>query len=904
VVDQPKGKVTLLFTDVEGSTRLLGRLGPGRYAEALELHRRLLREAFWRHGGYEVDCEGDAFFVAFGSAGCAVAAAAEAQRALAAADWPDEGVINVRMGVHTGEPLLVPPRYVGLDVHTAARIMAAGHGGQVLLSEAARKQAGSVDTLELGSHRLKDLLQPLRLYQLRVDGLPTEFPALKTLANRPTNLPVQPNALIGRERELAEIGALLAAGETRLLTLTGPGGGGKTRLALHAAAELLDEFPDGVFVVFLAPLGDPGLVVASLAEALALREVPGERLVNTVASYLAGKRLLLVLDNFEHVIDASRTVAELLERCPGTRALVTSRAPLRLSAEQVFAVPPLDVPDLDELREPGAALRSSAVALFVERARAAHSSFQLGDENADTIVRICERVDGLPLAIELAAARMRALSEEELLDRLGQRLPVLTGGLRDAPARQQTLRATIEWSYDLLGEPEQALFTSLAVFAGGFTLEAAEEVCSADVDSLESLVEKSLVRRLSRDRFGMLQTIHDFASERLDTGRATALRQRHLEQLSALAERAERELRGQHQLRWLDLLEAEHDNIRAALGFALGGGEARTALLLLTRLRDFYDIRAHYSEARRWLTEALGAVPEGPERGDGLQCAALFAFRQGDNDECRRLGEASLRAHELDGDRAGSAFALANLTFERLFRGDLEAALRQGDEAVERARLADDEWVLSWALSNAGCAHLEAGQQKLDAGERQQGRRLVEEASAIARRLGDRRLIAITVGNLGEEALELRDLARAVPLLTEAMIALTGLRERAAAANIGRTLALVALYEGDVGEAERRLRTVAESDLEFGLQLSGETALVYAMSSTARGDDRPAVRRWAAATAALGERLTPFLLPGVERFLEPLRQKLPVDAFEADWAAGARTPVRAMLAELVSGEAR
>ena len=472
----PTGTVTFVFTDVEGSTRLLQRLGADAYADALAEHRRTLREAFVRHDGVEVDTQGDSFFIAFSTAPAAIAAAAEAQQVLAA------GPIRVRMGIHTGTPHVTDEGYVGADVHRAARIAAAGHGGQILVSPSTASLIEGDSLRDLGEHRLKDLAAPERIYQLGGEA----FPPLRSLQQ--TNLPIPATRFLGRQRELGEVTTLLGSGVTRLLTLTGPAGAGKTRLALQAAAEASDQYPDGVFWASLAALRDPKLVLEIAAQALEARDELADR--------IGDRRLLLILDNFEHLIDAAGELAGLLADCPKLQLLVTSRELLRLPGEQAYPVPPLDPQDATEL--------------FTTRARAVDPRF----EARPVVHELCSRLDNLPLALELAAARVPVLSPEQLLDRLSKRLDLLKAG-RGAHPRQQTLRATIAWSYDLLGEDERVLFEALSVFRGGCTLEAAEEVCDADVDTLESLIDKSLVRPQG-ERFWMLETIREYAAERLE----------------------------------------------------------------------------------------------------------------------------------------------------------------------------------------------------------------------------------------------------------------------------------------------------------------------------------------------------------------------------------------------------
>jgi predicted ATPase/class 3 adenylate cyclase len=641
VRSQPTGTVTLLFSDIEGSTRLLQQLGRDRYAEALDLHRRLLREAFERHGGYEVDCEGDAFFIAFGRAEDAAIAASEAQQALAAAGWPDERELRVRMGIHTGEPLVVPPKYVGLDVHRAARIMAAGHGGQVLLSRVTRELvAEGVQVKDLGEHRLKDLTAPQRLYQLLVEGLPSEFPAPKSLDH--TNLPIAASALVGRETELRQLVDLLRNG-ARLVTLTGAGGSGKTRLALQAAGELVASYDD-VWFVSLAALSDPELVLPTVAQTVA-----GS---GDLYETLRGKRTLLLLDNFEHLLEASVTVGKLLAAAEGVRILATSRSPLRIGFEHEVLLDPL--PDAD------------AAALFVERARAAGGVLELDE----VVVEICRRVDRLPLAIELAAARAKLLDPPALLARLDQRLPLLTGGRRDAPERQRTLRQTIDWSHELLGRELQGVFRRLAVFAGGFTLEAAEAVCEASVDKLAELVDASLLKPLGTGRFLMLETIREYGLDKLrEAGETDLLRADHATYFRGLAEEAEPHLLGEAEPHlvmggqalaiWVRRLEEDVDNLRLALAFFRESGDTPQELRLATASWEFWRLHGYVTEGRRYLEHALEAgVPADQRVFDALWGAAYLAYCDGDFADAKRWAAELLELAERLGDDLAAARAV------------------------------------------------------------------------------------------------------------------------------------------------------------------------------------------------------------------------------------------------------
>jgi predicted ATPase/class 3 adenylate cyclase len=715
VTERPTGTVTFLFTDIEGSTRLLHELGD-RYAGTLDTHRQVLRDVFARHDGHEVDTQGDAFFVAFARARNAVTAAAEAQRALAEQSWPEGRAFRVRIGIHTAEATPTAEGYVGVGVHRGARICVAGHGGQVLVSHTTRdlvaEEPGLMLTLrELGEHRLKDLTEPQRLYQLAGDGLATEFPPLRTLENRPTNLPAQPTPLVGRERELGEVRALVRRDDVKLATLTGPGGTGKTRLALQSAADLVDEFPGGVFFVELAPIADPGLVVPAIAQAVGINEAGGQSL----PGYLADRTLLLLLDNFEQVLGAAPAVAELIASAPGLALLATSREPLRISGEHVFPVPPL--------------ADDEAIELFVERGKAVASGFRLTNDNADAIADTCRRLDGLPLALELAAARLTLRSPEAMLARLDQRLKLLTGGARDVPARQRTLRATIEWSYDLLEEEERRLFTTLAVFAGGFTLEAAETVCDAELDRLASLVDKSLVRR-DGDRFLVLETLREFALEQLAaSGTAPQIRERHAAYSLELAEAAYAE-RIEKEAEWAQRLEHEHDNLRAALDWF--ADEDPTRLLELAgALGWFWRAGSHMSEGRDRLAGAIAETEVRDRmRARALTGAGTLAGWQGDLEQARPLLEEAIALWRGLGDVSEEGLAYESLAWGWFFVGDDAAAREAAERSLELQRGGGNKRLVNRA-------QLAVCQVMVSQGDLDPAERLSREALALAEEQDD-----------------------------------------------------------------------------------------------------------------------------------------------------------------------
>jgi predicted ATPase len=619
----PAGTVTFLFTDIEGSTRLLHELGAGGYAESLARHREALRAAFERHGGIEVDTQGDAFFVAFAEAADALAAARDAQEALSG------DAIRVRMGLHTGEPLLTDEGYVGVDVHKAARICSAGHGGQILVSERTKLVVADGGLRPLGLHRLKDLTAPEPLYQVG-EG---EFPPLKSLNQ--SNLPVQPTPFLGREKELGEVLSLLRRENGRLLTLTGAGGSGKTRLAVQAAAEVVEEQEHGVWWVGLQAVQDPNLVVPAIASTVGAR--------GDLAEYVADRDMLLLLDNLEQVLGSAPALGELLGACPHLTLLVTSREPLHLAAEQEYPVPPF--------------VEQEAVGFFFSRARAVRPGFQ--DDGA--VRPICRRLDSLPLALELAAARVKALSPAQILERLDQALPLLTGGARDAPERQRTLRATISWSYELLDEAEQRLFRRLGIFAGGCALAAAEEVCDAHLDALQSLVDKSLLR-FGEERYLMLETIREYARGRLvESGEAPAINRRHADFFLALAESANLSAEGDYGRRY-DLVPPEQDNLRAAIDWALAAGEVELAFRMAIALENFWVINDPFEGMRRF--EALlatGAAVDPILRARALRCYSGSSHVAGRYEQALAAIEESLALFRAAGDEEGVAILLHRL---------------------------------------------------------------------------------------------------------------------------------------------------------------------------------------------------------------------------------------------------
>jgi predicted ATPase/class 3 adenylate cyclase len=828
VAQLPTGTITFLFTDVEGSTRLAQALGPG-WPPLLERHRQIARAAWAEHGGHEVGTEGDSFFVAFKRPTDAIAAAVDAQRGLDAEPWPPGSEIRVRMGLHTGEGLLSGGSYVGLDVHRAARIAASGHGGQVLVSGTTAalvdgRLPDGVRLREMGEHRLKDLSRPERILGLVIDDLPSDFPPLGTLNAVPNNLPTQLTSFLGREREISEARQLLIEG--RLLTLTGPGGTGKTRLALQIAADATDRYPDGIYFVPLGTIGQADLVLPTIGQVVGLVD-PGVNSLQRLAEYIGDRCFLLVLDNFEQVSDAAPQIAELLLRASKISALVTSRRPLRVYGEREYPVPPLGVPDPGHLPDLEQFSTFESVALFVERAMAVRPDFTVTSANAPAVAEICVRLDGLPLAIELAAARVRVLSPQAIMERLGDRLALLSSGARDLPERQQTLRGAIAWSHDLLEEEDRRVFARFAVFAGGAAFGAIEEVIfdpedrGAALDAVASLVDKSLVRQEAQNdgepRFRMLETIREFALEQLEQrGEGEALRERQAGWVLALVEANAALVFGAEQRSILDRYEMEHDNIRAALAWSMASGRSEMAMRILAATWRFWQMRGYLPEAREQAERVLASsAPDvDPDvRAAALEAAGGIAYWQADMEPSRAWYRESLELARASGDEARIANALYNVSFTfSLISEDQEQARDNAQEAVEIYRRLGDQAGIGrslWALANAYYFF----------GDFATGIPIAQEALQIFLRLGDRFMTAwaqymLALFHLQVDRGEMRRLLEAtLPIFEET-------DDKSGYALLFDGFATLEWAEGDVPRAMRLSGYAAASERSAGTGLA------------------------------------------------------------------------------------
>jgi predicted ATPase/class 3 adenylate cyclase len=749
----PAGTVTFLFTDIEGSTRLWEQYPEGMQ-RALSRHDDLIRAAIEGHGGNVIKTTGDGFHAAFETGLGGVAAALSAQETLRAAKWDelDSHPVRVRMGLHTGEAEARAGDYYGPALNRAARLMAVGHGGQTLLStttaDLVRDQLPDGASLrDLGEHRLKDLVRPEHVFQLSHPALQADFPPLRSVDAYPNNIPIQLTTFIGRERELKEAKERLAS--ARLLTLIGPGGTGKTRLGLQLAADLLPSFDDGVWVAELAPLSDPALVLQTVATVFGVREQQGMPVQELLIDFLRDKQVLLVVDNCEHLIDTcAQLIEDLLQSCPNMKIIASSREALGISGELVYRVPSLSVPR-DASATPLELARSESVQLFVERAAAANPRFTLSEHNAPAIAQITRRLDGIPLALELAAARLTVFSPEQIAARLGDRFRLLTGGSRTALPRQQTLRALIDWSYDLLTEPECRLFRKFSVFAGGCTFEAAETICSEmDVlNLLTQLVNKSLVAvedTSAGPRYRLLETVRQYARDKLlESGESEEARDIHFKYFYSLAKTAEPHLDGAEAMDWIQKLAAEHDNIRAALEWGLERNVAGV-LSMVPSLVRFWMRQGHEEEGRTLIGEALSRAGQLPvaegEAGrqwkhamaEAWNARAFLAYSQGDNPRAAdSAGHAAALARDL-GDKRLLAVVLGFEASSRMFIGEAESSLEMLREAIAAGRDSGDKFAHGLTERMYGQALLLLGR------DREEAQQAMERGGKLVQESGDR----------------------------------------------------------------------------------------------------------------------------------------------------------------------
>jgi predicted ATPase/Flp pilus assembly protein TadD len=876
--------------------------------QALDRHHAILDAVIAAHDGILFKTIGDAVQAAFPDAPSAVAAAVDAQRSLYAESWTGTGPVRARMAIHVGEAAPSPgerPDYLAPALNRLARLLAAGHGGQTLLTHAARVLVGGtvpegVRVQDMGTHRLRDLLEAEPIWQLVIPGLPDVFPPLKTLERHPTNLPPQPTALIGRDALLADLIPVVMDSSTRLLTLTGPGGVGKTHLVLQLAADALPAFPDGAFFVDLTSVTEAESVLSEIAGVLGVQEGGGLSLREALIALLGPKRMLLILDNLEQlrpIAILGREIAELLDAAPGLTILATSRTPLRIRAEQEWPIEPLAAPDPAQRLTPAALADIPAVALLVERARSVKPSFTLTEANAADVSAIVRMLDGLPLAIELAASRLRVLSPSQLRDRLGQHLDLLVGRERDRPNRHQTLRATIDWSHNLLEAEQQALFRWLSVFVGGFSFEEAEGVVHErgepvlDVlDGVDVLVTESLLHTQETAdgelRYQMLATVRAYASEQLTaSGEAPAARDAHLSRFIAWAENTGAGLREADRSSALDRLDVEYANLQAALTWAIEASRPDDGLMLAGRMWKFWQYRSRFTEGRRWLDRLLKATGDEPteERMVGLEAAGVLAWNQGDLAEAEALLERALAIATEQGDKAGQGRSLNNLGNVRNLMGDLNRAAALFGESLELARTLGDRQQEALLLNNLALIDM-------DRGDLDTAKARLEESLMLKQRLGIRAETGIVLGNLAMIASMRGDLEQAIALMEEGLAIE---REVGTPAGTADALGNLAQVLAEAGQVDRSIALHRESlilrrDLDDWLSMPYSLEGIGSVGILA-GQAAAGVRLFAASDAlreATGAPVPESDRPQHEEILERAKAQLGDKAFAVHWQEG------------------
>jgi predicted ATPase/class 3 adenylate cyclase len=905
----PTGTVTFLFTDIEGSTKLWQQ-HPEAMPNALACHHAILNETIAAHGGYVFQIIGDAFCAAFSTARDGLDAALAAQRALRDATWGETGAIRVRMALHTGTADVrvgehTSGEYVsGLTLSRAARLLSAGHGGQILLSlpttELVRDHLLPETILrDLDAHRLKDLIRPEHIYQADVPDLRSEFLPLKTLDSHPNNLPIQLTSFIGREQEMARVNEILNG--TRLVTLTGEGGAGKTRLALQAAADLVDEFPDGVWFVEFAPLTDPELIPQTVASVLGLREAAGQSFMAILSDYLRAKTILLIFDNCEHLIDACAKFANtILHAAPKVKLLATSREALGIAGETAYRVASLSLPpqDFTSLQDLGSLTQYEAVRLFIDRALAVQPDFRVTNANATALAQICLRLDGIPLALELAAARVKSLSMEQIAARLDDRFRLLTGGSRTAMPRQQTLRAAIDWSYDLLAEEERVLLRRLSVFEGGWTLEAAQAVCSFGpvcaediLDLLARLVDKSLVgfeQYNSEARYRILETIRQYARDKLfESGEGERIRNQHLDFFLRLAEEALPELYSAEQVMWLNRLETEHKNLRVALAWSQRSESGvEVVLRLIGALGEFWSTRGYLTEGRERISAVLAhsQVLKGTAAyGKVLLQAADLAYRQSDYPAAQSFGEESMVIFRELGDKPSISYTKSLLGMVAEEKGDYATAIRLQEEALALNRELNDDTDIASALSNLAWAVLRCGDYA-------RANAYLEEALAINRRIGDKGGMGFNLSGLAEVALREGKLEPASKLIEKSLVLRREVGHKwGIGASLG-TWAWIALRQFDWESAFVRLKESVQVRKEIG-DRGGIAFCLERLAEVAIGkhEAEKAARIFGAAEsmrASLRSMIDPVDKAEYELNVASLRAELGEGKFNSAWEEG------------------
>jgi predicted ATPase/class 3 adenylate cyclase len=903
----PSGIVTFLFTDIEGSTRLWER-DAAVMRRAIERHNAILAQAIAAHSGHHFKTIGDALQAAFADPVAAVAAAAAAQRSLEAEPWSETGPLRVRMALHRGQAVpLADGDYLAPSLNRLARLLAAGYGGQVLLTQSVWEAVGAalpdgVTTRSVGKHRLRDLLEAEEVWQLVIAGLPATFPPLKSLEKHPTNLPAQLAPLIGRDAEVAALADLLDDEGQHVVTLIGPGGVGKTRLALAAAAEALAAFDDGAFLVALSGIEDASLLLPEIAAVLGVREGGGLSLEESVLAYLGGKRLLLILDNLEQ-LEPFEAAAAMVARLLTMRVMATSRAPLHIRAEREWPVAPLPTPDPDlqldavSVESLDTLLANPAVALFVERARAARPIWRLTAANAADVAEIARRLDGLPLALELAAARVRVFTPAEIIRHLGEALDLHAPGREDRPDRQLTLRAAIAWSHDLLSFEQQVAFRRLSIFSGDFTLEGAEKVLAASpdpwidvLDAVAILIEQSLVQAEEdpngEGRYRMLETIRAFALEKLaSAGEEATLRQAHAAWAEAFARHADIEFLGPDSATWLERCEREHDNFRSAIAWAIENEPDDLGLRIPEALWRFWQIRGHYTEARRWLEQSLAASPQGPSklRGLALDGVGVMAMRQGDFASAMQALEQSLTIWRGTNERKSISGTLSNLGAIAERQGDLDRAQALQEEALTIARELGDPLRVALILNNLATA-LQAK------GETSQAITYLEESVAIKRKEGNLVGLAASLTNLAILMVDTGDLAGAIANLKET---LEIDRRLGNVSGIADTLGNLAALTSEQGDLARAAALDAEA-LETWRNLGDRLSIAYGLESIASTFARAGFPEQSASIFGAAERLREELAAPLppsehERYEKGLfvsRQALSPETFKQAWDTG------------------